>query len=140
MFFRLLRRSVCLSLLFSFGISHLLATGSVSPPAPSIPDQFTPVDPSAVRLKGLLGEYQDAIRAHFVLSKDIVPKYLEPLEKHNDNLWKAEHIGKWLDAASAVWKYSGDSKIRDLMDEAVRRMSAAQHTNGWLGSYPEGYR
>jgi len=70
-----------------------------SPPPPVVHDQFTPVDPSAVRLKGLLGEYQDAIREHFVLYKDIVSKYLEPLEKHGDKFWQSEHIGKWLGAA-----------------------------------------
>jgi DUF1680 family protein len=129
---------VLLLLMLTFTSCPMLT--SAVPPSPAVKDCFTPADPAAVQLHGLLNEYEEGIREHFVLFKDIVPKYLEPLEKHGDKFWRSEHIGKWLDCAAAVWRYTGDPKIRELMDEAVRRMAAAQHTNGWLGGYDEPYR
>ena len=66
--------------------------------------------------------------------------YLRPLEQHGDKFWEAEHIGKWLDAACTMWKYTGDPRIRELMDQAVSRMVAVQAPNGWLGSYDEPFR
>jgi len=62
------------------------------------------------------------------------------LQQHGDKFWEAEHIGKWLDAACTMCKYTGDPRIRELMDEAVSGMIAAQAPNGWLGSYDEPYR
>jgi DUF1680 family protein len=82
----------------------------------------------------------DEVRDDFVLQKDLVDLYLQPLEQHGDKQWRGEHIGKWLDAASSQWKYTKDSRIRELMDEAISRMLAVQAPNGWLGSYDEPYR
>src|SRR6185312_3604557 len=84
------------------------------PPLPKITDRFTPADPSAVKLRGWLGHRVEEVRDDFVLPTNIVPMYLQPLQARGDIAWRSEHIGKWLDTASAYWKYTGDARIRKL--------------------------
>src|SRR5689334_5493817 len=138
-------RSIRFTIHFLFGLQVLtnkVAEAEEKPNAPHPPpakisDRFTPAEPSAVKLRGWLGRCVDEVRDDFVLPTNIVPMYLQPLQARGDIAWRSEHIGKWLDAASVYWKYTGDARMRELMEEAITGLLALQEKNGWLGSYDE---
>lgn len=63
-------------------------------PVAKIKDRFTPADPAAVKLGGVLGRYVGGVRNQFLLHTNIISTYLRPVEQHDDSFWQAEHIGK----------------------------------------------
>ncbi|MHC4266175.1 MAG: beta-L-arabinofuranosidase domain-containing protein [Planctomycetota bacterium] len=51
--------------------------------------------------------------------------------------WVGEHVGKYLHAATYAWRFTGDKRLREQMDYAVKGLIENQLTNGYLGTYEE---
>jgi len=63
---------------------------------------------------------------------------LEPfVNRPGKQWWVGEHVGKYLHAASYAWCFTGDERIRERMDYAVKKLIDTQLPNGYLGTYKE---
>ncbi len=90
--------------------------------------------PGQVSLYGLLGKHVDSVPTGCF--KASARRILEPFENPVDtNSWRAEHIGKWLEAACNYGAYTHDNKLRAQIRDVVSRLGKAQQSDGWLGSY-----
>ena len=49
--------------------------------------------------------------------------------------WIGEHVGKFLFSASKTYAYSHDPRIKQLMDDMVRKYIVCQMPDGYLGTY-----
>jgi len=106
---------------------------------PVIADRLTPVAMGQVKLSGLLGKHVESVPRRLVQGQR--EAYLQPFEAPVDtNSWRAEHIGKWLEAACNYQAYTHDDKLRAQIQDVVNRLSKAQQPDGWLGSYAPEYR
>jgi len=57
-----------------------------------------------------------------------------------EQTWIGEHVGKFLFSASKTYKYSGDARIKQLMDAMAKEFIACQLADGYLGTYlPKDY-
>ncbi len=54
--------------------------------------------------------------------------------------WIGEHIGKYLDAASRAWAYTGDERLKLALDRMAHNLIAMQLPDGYLGTYTEEQR
>ena len=55
-------------------------------------------------------------------------------------VWIGEHVGKFLFSASYTFRYTRDSRIKELMDDMVKKYIATQLPDGYLGTYlPKDY-
>ncbi len=54
--------------------------------------------------------------------------------------WIGEHVGKFLFSASNTYKYSNDTRIKQLLDAMVKEYIVCQLPDGYLGTYlPKDY-
>ena len=54
--------------------------------------------------------------------------------------WDGEHVGKWLNAATLAWVYSGDPALRAKLDKTAAELCRCQLDDGYLGTYlPKDY-
>jgi DUF1680 family protein len=51
--------------------------------------------------------------------------------------WVGEHVGKYLHAATYAWRFTGDKRLKERMDYAVKILIENQLPNGYLGTYEE---
>ncbi|MBV9126114.1 MAG: glycoside hydrolase family 127 protein [Planctomycetes bacterium] len=118
---------------------------SASPPGdplsrPVVPaavhDVWVPVAPD----KSFAGYLGTRMRVNLEKRLDTLnlDSILEPYEKRPGKQdWAGEHVGKFLHAAALVWSYTGDQRLKERMDEAVRQLIATQLPDGYLGTYEE---
>jgi DUF1680 family protein len=63
---------------------------------------------------------------------------LEPFKQRPGvQWWVGEHIGKFLHAASYAYRFTGDERIKERMEYAVKELISCQLDNGYLGTYVE---
>src|SRR5262245_16928896 len=107
---------------------------------PRVPDQvearFVPAPLNAQRIEGVLGD-RLAVNVQRRLLEDVDT---EPLlkgyrQRPGQQTWIGEHIGKFIDAATNAWAYSGDARLKAKLDRAVRDLLATQLDDGYLGTY-----
>jgi DUF1680 family protein len=110
------------------------AWGAKSGAVQTFSDHFTPVAPGAVKLQGLLGKHVDSLSDRLDTGQSAA--YLEPFTNPSDTKgWRAEHIGKWLEAAGNYARYKRDDTLRGETDRVVATLLKVQQPDGWLGSY-----
>jgi uncharacterized protein len=56
-------------------------------------------------------------------------------QRPGQHAWIGEHVGKFIDAATNVWAYTGDARLKTKLDAAVGDLIAAQVEDGYLGTY-----
>ncbi|MBK8878533.1 MAG: glycoside hydrolase family 127 protein [Haliscomenobacter sp.] len=62
------------------------------------------------------------------------------LDRPGIHPWAGEHIGKYLEAASNVWKLTGDQDLKKQMDRLMYQLINTQKEDGYLGTYtPDQY-
>jgi uncharacterized protein len=104
-----------------------------------VADKLVPIEPDQVRLSGLLGKHVGSVPRRLVQGQR--EAYLQPFENPVDtNSWRAEHIGKWLEAACNYRAYTGSENLTGQIRDVVSRLRKAQQPDGWLGSYAPEYR
>ncbi len=103
-----------------------------------VADKFSPADPGAVRLGGLLGE-----RCRKNASVRLQGKEEEELlggfrNRPGKQAWVGEHVGKWLHAATLAWAYTKEPELRAKLDRVAASLLATQQADGYLGTYADG--
>jgi len=62
------------------------------------------------------------------------------LSRPGHHPWAGEHIGKYLETASNVWKNTGDEQLKKQMDRLMYQLINSQLPDGYLGTYiPDEY-
>jgi DUF1680 family protein len=56
-------------------------------------------------------------------------------DKPGYQAWIGEHVGKYLDAASNVWRYTHDQTLKAKMDRIADILINCQESDGYLGTY-----
>lgn len=112
--------------------------------APVVPDkvadQFVPAQFGGQKIEGLLGERMRVNlegRLLHVDEKGILKGFQQ---RPGEQDWIGEHAGKFLHAAVNTWLYSGDERLKTLMDRVVRAQIATQLPDGYLGTYLDAQR
>jgi hypothetical protein len=90
---------------------------------------------SQVRIQGWLGDRIDANERSRLLVVDTDPLLAGYLKKPGKQEWIGEHVGKWLDAATLAWAYSGDLALKEKLDRVAAQLMGAQEPDGYLGTY-----
>ena len=118
-----------------------------APPAaksPAVPekaaDRFTPAAFDRQRIEGILGERMRVNLEGRLLHVD--EKGLIDCFAHRPGPqdWAGEHAGKFLHAAANTWLYTGDGRLKTLMDRIARNLIATQLADGYLGTYTDDKR
>jgi DUF1680 family protein len=104
------------------------------------PDQFTPAAFERQHIDGLLGARMRVNLEGRLLRVD--EKALIECFQHRPGpqAWSGEHAGKFLHAAANTWLYSGDERLKALMDRVARNLIATQLPDGYLGTYTDDQR
>lgn len=105
----------------------------------AVPDRYRPETYAHLKLTGLLADRMQVNIEGRLLQVD-QKALLEPFEHrtapaNNDRAWAGEHIGKFLDAAANAYQYTGDHRIKELMDRMMKGLIATQEPDGYLGTY-----
>ncbi|MGE5612211.1 MAG: beta-L-arabinofuranosidase domain-containing protein [Bacillota bacterium] len=100
-----------------------------------VPDRQESQTPDRVQLSGWVGSRIQGNEANRMVKID-TDRLLEGYRKRpGRQAWDGEHIGKWLHAATLVWVNSGDSALRQKLDQAVIALTKCQLEDGYLGTY-----
>ena len=108
--------------------------------ADKIADQFIPASFERQRIEGILGDRMRVNLEGRLLRVD--EKALLDCFQHRPGPqdWAGEHAGKFLHAAANTWLYTGDQRLKTLMDRVARSLIAAQLPDGYLGTYTDDKR
>jgi DUF1680 family protein len=125
----------------------MLAVAALAAPTPRLADAPNPVVPDKVkdrfvpapldrqRIEGLLGRRMRVNLEGRLLRVD-EGALLGGFEKRpGSHPWIGEHVGKFLDAASRTWAYTGDERLKLLVDRMAHNLIAMQLPDGYLGTY-----
>jgi DUF1680 family protein len=124
-----------------WGLPAVAGPTSKSPVVPDkITDQFIPASYEAQHIDGVLGERMRVNLENRLLRVD--ERALIDCFQHRPGPqeWAGEHAGKFLHAAANTWLYTGDERLKTLMDRIAREMIAAQLSDGYLGTYTDDKR
>ena len=92
--------------------------------------------PDRVHLGGMLGARIDVSDVDRLLLSVDVNRLLDGFRhRPGEQAWVGEHYGKWLDAATLAWVYTGDARLRAKIDNAVAELLKCQLDDGYLGTY-----
>jgi len=107
--------------------------------APVVPDKtadrFVPAPYAGQRIEGILGDRMRVNLEGRLLHLDETRVLKGFQQRPGEQDWIGEHAGKFLHAAANTWLYTGDERLKALMDRVVRALLAAQLTDGYLGTY-----
>lgn len=104
--------------------------------AARIGDVWQPPAPEQQSFGGLFGARLDA-NARLRLRAVDVEVLVGPFERRDgaNGPWIGEHAGKFLSAACATVRLTGDPLLRARADAVARRLVASQGADGYLGTY-----
>jgi hypothetical protein len=91
--------------------------------------------PDRVQLTGWLGARITASLTNRLETLDTARLLEGYRHRPSHQEWDGEHVGKWLDAATLAWVYSGDPKLRAKLDETAAELCECQLADGYLGTY-----
>jgi len=102
---------------------------------PAVAERFTPAPCVKADFSGPLMERVGINYRERVAWLD--PDWLlEPFaEKEKKEKYDGEFIGKWIDAAVRVWRYTGDDALRAKLVHSASRLVASQEDDGYIGTY-----
>ena len=130
-----MREFIIVACLVAVAVTGSVGTASELPiVVPRVKDVVQPAAPS--RIGGILGRRLDLWRRHRLerVGKDpfLLEGFRSPPGKHP---WQGEHVGKWLHATTLACDATHDKEIAALLKHAVDELVAAQHSDGYLGTY-----
>lgn len=94
-----------------------------------------------LHLYGRLGRMLDTMIERHLAATDI--DYLTaPFATENEleGFWRTEFWGKFMHSAEPLAGYSGNARLRAVIDRGVERILAAQQSDGYIGNYPSDRR
>lgn len=106
--------------------------------ANKVVDRYVPA--SLLQLSGMLETHVDINIEKRLLKIDSAILLSGFVKRPGSQVWIGEHVGKFLFSASRSYRYSHDERLKELMDDMVRKYIATQLPDGYLGTYiPEKY-
>ena len=106
----------------------------------AVADLYRPQVSAHQKLTGLLADRMRVNIEGRLLQVDQTA-LLEGFEKRPGKQdWIGEHVGKFLDAAANSYTYTGDPRLKKLMDHMATELIATQEPDGYLGTYTEAKR
>ena len=101
----------------------------------AVPDKQSFQIPDHVVLDGWLGTRISNSEKNR-LAKIDTERLLEGFRKRpGRQSWEGEHVGKWINAATLAWAYTGDPELRAKLDKTVAELCKCQEEDGYLGTY-----
>ena len=108
--------------------------------ANKIKDAYTSIRFQDQQQKGYLGKRMNQNLAERLLKLDEAGTLDGYLTRPGHHPWAGEHIGKYLETASNVWKNTGDGRLKVQMDRLMYQLVNSQLPDGYLGTYvPDDY-
>jgi DUF1680 family protein len=105
-----------------------------------VPDRAIPFPYEEIRLSGYLEERMAANLHARLLNIDESGMLAGYIDRPGNQEWVNEYAGKYLSAASRVWRYTHNASLKTQMDRMVDVLIACQKEDGYLGTYlPEDY-
>ncbi len=90
--------------------------------------------------QGYMGERMDRNLTQRLYKLDETGVLDGYLQRPGHHPWAGEHIGKYLETASNVWKYTGDELLKTQLDRLMIQLVYSQLPDGYLGTYtPDEY-
>jgi hypothetical protein len=104
---------------------------------PVVPDKVADKFVTAYyqHISGYLGYRLDANLEKRLLQIDSATILSGVERRPGAQTWIGEHVGKFLFSATKTYAYSHDPRLRQLMDDIVRKYIACQMPDGYLGTY-----
>ena len=140
-----LKAGICVLFALSGPGSTLFAqTPFAQTPAPAPPkilDRYVPAAFGDQSVEGILGERLKVNLEQRLLAGVDIGALLSGYQKRpGQQTWIGEHAGKFIDAATNTWAYSGNTVLRDKLDSTVHDLISTQLADGYLGTYLEADR
>jgi len=133
-----------LACLLSAAVSAFPAQRPANAPAAAVEDEvkdrFVPAPLDTQSIQGLLGRRMAVNLQGRLLHVDEAGLLAGFRRRPGSQAWIGEHIGKFLDAGSRTWLYSGDVKLQAMLDRMARELISTQLPDGYLGTYSESER
>ncbi len=105
-----------------------------------VKDEFTSIPFQNQQQRGYLGVRMNQNLAERLLKLDEEGTLDGYLARPGHHPWAGEHIGKYLETATNVWKNTGNEKLKSQMDRMMYQLVNAQLPDGYLGTYsPDEY-
>jgi len=105
-----------------------------------IKDLFTSIPFQNQQQRGYLGKRMKQNLEERILKLDEEGTLDGYLKRPGHHPWAGEHIGKYLETASNVWKNTGDERLKVQMDRLMLQLVYSQLPDGYLGTYtPDEY-
>ncbi len=108
--------------------------------ADKIKDRFAPAPLDRQRLEGLLGQRLRVNQEGRLLRADEAAMLGGFERRQGQATAVGEHIGKFLDAASRTWAYTGDERLKLKLDRVAHDLIVMQLPDGYLGTYAKEQR
>ena len=139
-----MKYGLALSIVLLTLASHAAAMRVENAPRPAVADQvkdhFIPAPYGQQRIGGLLGEYLRSSLEQRLLRTNL-DALLTGLRTRPTPQPEAGHYGgDFLRAAAWAWAYSGDPRLKTLLDQTAQALVAAQAPDGYLGVHANGQR
>jgi DUF1680 family protein len=100
-----------------------------------IKDLYESVAFNQLRMDGYLGNRMTQNLMERLLKIDEPGTMDGYIEKPGHHPWAGEHVGKYLETASNVWRYTGNAKLKMQMDQIMLQLISSQLPDGYLGTY-----
>jgi len=101
---------------------------------------------SGMQFHGMVGQAVDSSYAgrlsQFICSPEspAIAMFEKDVLSDKLNVWKGEHAGKWLYAASLAVERTGDPEMKERLRAVADHLLTLQEENGYLGCYLPGVR
>ncbi len=100
-----------------------------------VSDSCPPQPLDSVRLGGLLGQRVEQTALNRLLEADEEALLAGFRHRPGKQEWIGEHVGKFLQAATWAWVYTGDPRLRAKVDRVTTALLDCQLPDGYLGTY-----
>jgi DUF1680 family protein len=117
-----------------------LASAPKAVVADKVKDRFTPAPYDRQKIRGLLGERMRVNLEGRLLHVNEAALLAGFQRRPGEQPWIGEHAGKFLDAATNTWLYTGDYRLKPMLDRMAQSLIATQLPDGYLGTYLDSQR
>ena len=127
-------RLLCLWTAFGAGLSAAEPQPKVKD---AIADRFVSVPFEQQKIGGLLGERMriNLEKRLLAIEEDAVLAGFR--RRPGEQEWIGEHVGKYLDAAAASYRFTHNAQLKTQMDRIALALIATQKADGYLGTYSD---
>ena len=135
--FNAIRRTFITGIVLAMMLLPLLSQGKVPGGTMVIHDQLKPTPASSVSIGGYIGARLDSCIRNGVMSRDY-HLYSIPLREKTDKggMFTGWFWGGWFTSSVLACDYLSSGDYRDILEQSVNEILAAQDPDGRISSYP----